>query len=398
PLTNLVQALRLNPGITKNIKSLYLMGGAVNVPGNVADFYPDDANKVAEWNIFGDVEAANEVFESGITIYLVPLDATNQVLATKWDISQWRKGGEIADFAADIYDSLLSSWNAEEGAIWDVMTAVIMLNPELCDFQPYHLQVITKEGNTNGQTAIVSGEEANSSVCLEPDADGIRQTLIDVFSSSPSIPPASGTSEPTPARTPVGQIFRDDFTGSLQSGWTWLDENPPHWTILSDGWLQIIGEDDSLISDATQSNLLCRTAPEGDFQITVHLTANPTADFQQAALFLYQDGNNYVSMNRGYCGLCGIGGGMFMDNKFSGSLGSFKVKTQEKDVYLRLVSQDQTVVGYYSFDNEDWQRFGRVGNYLEYSDICLGVSNVDSAGKENSNITGKFDYIEISQP
>ena len=89
---------------------------------------------------------------------------------------------EVADFAADIYDMLLNNWGVDQAAIWDLMTAAIMLNPGLCGFQPLHLQVITQDGSTSGQTALVPGEAANISVCLEPDADRIRQTLIEIFS------------------------------------------------------------------------------------------------------------------------------------------------------------------------------------------------------------------------
>ena len=403
PCTNLAQALRLAPEIRKNIAVVYIMGGAVYVPGNIYDFYPDHDNKVAEWNIFADPQAAREVFESGIDIYLVPLDATNQVSITKQDTSQWRRGGEIADFAADIYDMLLNSWGVENAAIWDLMTAVIMLKPDLCVFQALPLQVITEEGNTSGQTAIIPGEEANVSVCLEPDADMIRQTLIDVFSRSTSnstpFPTLTNTPEPTPSGSPVGQIFRDDFTGSIQAGWIWRNENPSRWAITPDGWLQILGEDTSLLADGTQSNLLCRVAPDGDFQITVHISADPIVDFQQATIYLYQDGNNYVAMNRGYCSLCDIGGsGMFMEYKFSGSWGTYQAKTQDTDIFLRLVSQEHNITGYYALESGKWQRFGKVGNYLEHPNICLGVSNVDSTGIKNADLSGKFDYIEISQP
>ena len=77
---------------------------------------------------------------------------------------------------------LLNNWGADEAAIWDLMTAAIMLKPGLCGFQALHLQVITEAGPTSGQTAVVPGEAANISVCLEPDADSIRQTLIEIFS------------------------------------------------------------------------------------------------------------------------------------------------------------------------------------------------------------------------
>lgn len=184
PCTNLAQALRLDPDIRNYINAVYIMGGAVYVPGNIHDFYPEHENVYAEWNIVADPQAAREVFESGLEIYLVPLDATNQVLITSEDTSEWRNGDEIADLAADFYDWLLRIWPTDEAAIWDLMTAVAMLQPELCPFTPLHLQVITEQGSTLGQTAVLPDEAPNIYVCLDPDADRIRQDLIDVFSRS----------------------------------------------------------------------------------------------------------------------------------------------------------------------------------------------------------------------
>ena len=104
-LTNLAQALRMDPGIKENIAAVYIMGGAVYVPGNINGLLPDTKNMVAEWNIFADPLAASEVFASGLKLYLVPLDATNQVNLTVKETRAWRKGGRLPDFAADIYDS-----------------------------------------------------------------------------------------------------------------------------------------------------------------------------------------------------------------------------------------------------------------------------------------------------
>jgi inosine-uridine nucleoside N-ribohydrolase len=73
PQTNLASALRLDPSIAENTESVYLMGGAIDVPGN------SNRNERAEWNMWVDPLAADEVFRSGIPITLVPLDATNQV-------------------------------------------------------------------------------------------------------------------------------------------------------------------------------------------------------------------------------------------------------------------------------------------------------------------------------
>jgi purine nucleosidase/pyrimidine-specific ribonucleoside hydrolase len=182
--TNLAQALQLDPGIRNNIEAVYMMGGAVYVSGNIQGLLPDSNNTVAEWNIYADPQAAKAVFESGLKIYLVPLDATNQVLVGKKDTGQWRAGGNTAQFATDIYDRIFNEWGTENAPIWDLMTAAIMTNPELCRFQALHLDVVTADGNTAGQTALSSDKGPNVNVCLEPDEALIKQTLVEVFSSS----------------------------------------------------------------------------------------------------------------------------------------------------------------------------------------------------------------------
>jgi purine nucleosidase/pyrimidine-specific ribonucleoside hydrolase len=183
--TSLAQALRDDPSIVDNIHAVYLMGGAVYAPGNIHDFYPDDPNEYAEWNIYADPQAAKEVFESGMDLYLIPLDATNKVMVSNRDTKAWRGGGQIGNLGADLWDGIMSTWTVDEGSMWDVTAAIAMLNPEFCPFIPLHLDVVTEEGAHIGQTAVVPGAEPNIGVCLDPDADNIRQHLIEVFSSSP---------------------------------------------------------------------------------------------------------------------------------------------------------------------------------------------------------------------
>ncbi len=211
------------------------------------------------------------------------------------------------------------------------------------------------------------------------------------------LPTTQPTASATATNTPVGQIFRDDFSGSLQPGWTWINEVPDRWTFTPEGWLQIIGQDPSLIRDF-QNNLLCRRAPSGDYEISVHLFADPKENFQQATLYLYQDGENYVAINRGYCGPCLTGGsGIFLEYKLSGSVGTYKTSTADPEVYLRLLKQDNNIIGYYALDQGVWHRLGTIGDYIEDAEICLGVSNVDLVGID-ADLVGLFDYIEISRP
>jgi inosine-uridine nucleoside N-ribohydrolase len=83
-----------------------------------------------------------------------------------------------------MYDMLMDTSGKKNFYVWDLMTAVIMLKPELCGFQPLHLEVVTAEGSKSGQMLVSEGGP-NVEVCLHPDADGIRQTLIEVLAAKP---------------------------------------------------------------------------------------------------------------------------------------------------------------------------------------------------------------------
>lgn len=70
PLTNIARLLREYPDCKLWIKRLVLMGGSVRV-GYDGKKTPD-----VEWNIKGDIPAAQAVFTSGIPLTVAPLDAT----------------------------------------------------------------------------------------------------------------------------------------------------------------------------------------------------------------------------------------------------------------------------------------------------------------------------------
>jgi regulation of enolase protein 1 (concanavalin A-like superfamily) len=205
------------------------------------------------------------------------------------------------------------------------------------------------------------------------------------------------TDTPVPTQTPLPEnvLFRDDFNGPLQTGWEWENENPQMWGFTGDGWLRIKGESDSLLGQNYQNNLLWYPLPEGNFIVTVHLSTHPSQNFHQAAIFIYEDPKNYVTINRGYCDVCGTGGnGFYMDYKIGRDWGDYQAKTQANDVYLRLESNDMTITGYYATEPDQWQRLGRVGNYFQFKKVGIGVSNLGAGNM----VVGLYDYFEISRP
>ncbi|MCC6316040.1 MAG: nucleoside hydrolase [Thermomicrobiales bacterium] len=71
PLTNLAIALNVEPDLGERLRGVVIMGGAFGVPGNVTPY--------AEFNIFADPEAAQQVFLAGLPrLTAIGLDVTHQ--------------------------------------------------------------------------------------------------------------------------------------------------------------------------------------------------------------------------------------------------------------------------------------------------------------------------------
>jgi purine nucleosidase/pyrimidine-specific ribonucleoside hydrolase len=78
PLTNVALALARDRRALGRLARVVIMGGAVDVPGNVTP--------TAEFNFHVDPEAARQVLEAGLNVDLVPLDATQQALLPRAEL------------------------------------------------------------------------------------------------------------------------------------------------------------------------------------------------------------------------------------------------------------------------------------------------------------------------
>ena len=99
-------------------------------------------------------------------------------------------------------------------------------------------------------------------------------------------------------------LFRDDFESNLEDGWRWGNEDSDRWRITEDGWLSITADNPTLKVKSEiigQVNVLLRDAPPGSISLTARLLADPQEDFQQAAIYLIADGDNYVAINTQFC-------------------------------------------------------------------------------------------------
>jgi purine nucleosidase/pyrimidine-specific ribonucleoside hydrolase len=179
--TNLAEALRLDSGIAENIREVYIMGGSVYVPGNIKSDWPSIDNSVAEWNIWVDPVAARDVFESGLPLHLVPLDATSQVIWTLSDLPGWiSSNSPEGALAGELLQWMLNSWSKEGVYIWDLTAAVQATKPAVCPEFPLAIKIVTTSGPEQGRT-VVTQEAPNADVCLDPDTGQVKALAASVL-------------------------------------------------------------------------------------------------------------------------------------------------------------------------------------------------------------------------
>ncbi len=184
PLTNIAAALQSEPGLAENIERIYIMGGAVNVPGNLGTDVV--GNITAEWNIYIDPYAANVVFASGIPATLVGLDATNQAPLTMTFFRRLEstQNTSSAIFVFDVLSQMQDFMQFGNYYFWDPLAAGIMVDESLASYQDYPLCVVEDEGPESGRTVVSDG---CPSVRVAVSAEGARfeQNFLETLNSLP---------------------------------------------------------------------------------------------------------------------------------------------------------------------------------------------------------------------
>jgi inosine-uridine nucleoside N-ribohydrolase len=182
PLTNVAVSLIREPSIISKLKMIYIMGGAVNVPGNIETTYPQIKNTVAEWNIFVDPFAASIVFASGAPITLIPLDATNQAPVTEefYDQLKQRRITAEANFVFKILTQKLDSIRNRQYYFWDPLAVGITIDESLGTVRNFKIRVLESEGDESGRT--LSDESGNPArVCIDVDNARFQKFCLDIL-------------------------------------------------------------------------------------------------------------------------------------------------------------------------------------------------------------------------
>jgi purine nucleosidase len=147
-LTSLATMFILYRELMKQVKEIYIMGGAFWVPGNVT--------AVSEANIYGDPIAAKIVLQYANNLTIIPLNVTDRAIVTPEMVDYIHAKGKASVLKPmlDYYYQFYKKRNpAIKGSpVHDAITLMATIHEEWFTFKMLPVHVITAEGISRGQT------------------------------------------------------------------------------------------------------------------------------------------------------------------------------------------------------------------------------------------------------
>lgn len=208
-----------------------------------------------------------------------------------------------------------------------------------------------------------------------------------------------------PARAAISPGWSDDFDSpALGSRWSWIREDPAHWSLTSrPGFLRLTALKGTIYTTASNNtkNILIQDAPAGDFEVQTRVIFTPTQNIQSAGLIVYEDDDNYLALLHAFCGFVPAcaGNAIYFDHEEQGQPtgGNFAMPaTVPGEAYLRLVRHGTAYTGYFSSNGMDWTSLG-THEYLGSPPTRVGLFAF-SNDFDALEIPADFDYVRIESP
>ena len=174
PLTNLAIALNVEPALPELLKSVVVMGGTFTVPGNTTP--------AAEFNIFVDPEAAEQVFSAPFSnLTVVGLDVTERVALTRddWDaVTAADSLPASASLLREVGKFAFSQLGRDQFSLHDPLAVAVASDPTLVDTRDLAIAVDAVEPD-RGRTRIVGPGTVRvaSSVDAQRALDDFRRAV-----------------------------------------------------------------------------------------------------------------------------------------------------------------------------------------------------------------------------
>jgi inosine-uridine nucleoside N-ribohydrolase len=194
PLTNIATALNLDSELAGMVRGIVMMGGSLS-GGNITP--------AAEFNIYVDPEAARIVFQSGIPITMVGLDATRKTSLTEGHVGVLEAAqNPVSQAAAKIGRNSINH-NRERGFLvgpnmHDSLAVAGFLDPSLLTLKEYYVDVETSGELTAGETLGYSPTAGD--LKRKPEAEKQQNLNMSIRGSAPTL-----------ASTRTSPVVRDKF-------------------------------------------------------------------------------------------------------------------------------------------------------------------------------------------
>lgn len=185
-LTNLSLALDLDPALTGKLKKVAVMGGTIYKPGNITP--------VAEANIWGDPDAADRVFTSGLPVQMVGLDVTLKTRITSEHLELLKQFGredckEIIEF---MDQSLVhyfrfyreANYLINSAPLHDPLAMMAALQPDLLTWRPMKVRVECRGEHTAGMVVADLRAQPKVGEFIEVAVDVDAERAVGVFLSA----------------------------------------------------------------------------------------------------------------------------------------------------------------------------------------------------------------------
>jgi inosine-uridine nucleoside N-ribohydrolase len=190
PLTNIALLLINHPDAVKYIKKIVLMGGAIG-SGNITP--------VAEFNMFVDPEAASYVFESGLPIFMVPLEVTHTAIVNKEMVGLVKSiGSKFTDILVEymlFYNFSVGAAFSQPACVHDPCAVAFLIDSNMFEYKLMRVDVETTSLLSYGQTVCdvynLSSKKRNVHVCLKMNVPKFWEIMIESIKQCNEISPAN---------------------------------------------------------------------------------------------------------------------------------------------------------------------------------------------------------------
>jgi inosine-uridine nucleoside N-ribohydrolase len=141
PPTNIARLFRDHPGSMKSVERVVIMGGALDVPGNVTDY--------AEFNVWSDPEATALVFSSGVPVTMVGSDVCNEVrtYADKTPVP-------VNPVIRRLTEAQYTARPSRRITLYDPLTVMAVARPGIVEMERLSIAVDVSDGPERGRTRV----------------------------------------------------------------------------------------------------------------------------------------------------------------------------------------------------------------------------------------------------